>query len=270
MQLGLWLELRPSDDLSRITDRVAAMGFSSLHAHFPERCDAAFARRVNRACDSSGLDLVAVSGYANPLRPDLALMGSNVEQLASLIELLPLLDTRRVVSFSGTYGEGIGGAHLDNQGEAAWDSLRRHVDALFPFLDAVESVLVLEPFFPHVLSTPERAAAFCREFNSPYLRLVLDAPNLLPPESWGRQAELITEAVATLGPYVDVVHLKDMRLKAGALDMPGPGQGVLDYQALLGAIARAELGAPMIVEHVSLEQAAAARQYVLEQGLAVV
>lgn len=269
MQLGLWLELRPGDDLPRVTDRVAAMGYGSIHAHFPDGCDAAMARRVNRACDGSGLGLAAVSGYANPLRPELPVMGSTVAQLAGLIELLPLLDARRVVSWSGTYGEGIGGGHPDNQGEAAWEALRRHVDELFPLLDATEGVLVLEPFFAHVLSTPQRAAAFCREYNSPYLRLALDAPNLLPPERWDRQAEDIAEAVAVLAPYVAVVHLKDMRLRDGALDMPGPGQGVLDYGALLGALARAAVGAPLIVEHVGLDQAAAARQFVLGRSLAV-
>lgn len=263
MQLGLWIELRPGDDLPRIADRVAAMGYDSVQAHFPAGCDAAFARRVNRACDSGGLDLAAVSGYANPLRPDEAPMGATTAQLAALIELLPALNARRIVSWSGTYGEGIGGGHPDNQGEAAWDALQRHVDELFPLLNANEGVLVLEPYFTHVLSTAERAAAFCRAYNSPYLRLVLDAPNLLPPERWGRQAELIADMVVALAPHVGLIHLKDMRLKGGALDMPGPGQGVLDYRALLGTIARAEVGAPMVVEHVGLDQAAAARSYVL-------
>lgn len=266
MQLGLWIELRPTDDLPRITDRVAVLGFGSLQAHFPAGCDAAFARRIAAACAGSGLDLAAVSGYANPLRPELAPMGSTIKQLVALIELLPALHTRRVVSWSGTYAAGIGDDHPENQGAPAWDALHRHVDELFPLLDATEGVLVLEPFFTHILSTPARAAAFCREYNSPYLRLVLDAPNMLPPRDWARQAELIAAGVATLAPLVGLVHLKDMRLRNGELDMPAPGQGILDYQALLGAIARAELSAPLIVEHASLDQAAAARQYIRSQG----
>lgn len=265
MQLGLWLEIRPGDDLPRLTDRVAAMGFSALHAHFPAGCDAALARRLNRACDGSGLDLAAVSGYANPLRPALAPMGSTAEQLAELIELLPLLDARRVVSWSGTYGEAIGDDHPGNRGEAAWEALRRHVDELAPLLEEADGLLLLEPFFAHALNTPERAAAFCRELASPYLRLVLDPPNLLAPADWPRQAELLPAMVAALAPFVGLVHLKDMRLRDGAVDMPGPGQGALDYRALLAAIAGAELSAPLILEHVTLDQAAAARRFVLGQ-----
>lgn len=263
MHLGLWVELRPADDLGRIADRIATMGYGALHAHFPAGCDAAMARRLRRACAGSGLELAAVSGYANPLRPELAPMGATAAQLAALVGLLPSLGARRLVSWSGSFAPGIGDSHPENHGDAAWDALRRHVDALLPALDEVEGVLVLEPFFTHVLSTPGRAAALCREVGSPYVRVVLDAPNLLPPDLWPRQRELLGAMVDTLAPFVGLVHLKDMRLRDGALDMPGPGQGVLDYPALLGAIARAELGAPMVVEHVSLEQAAAARQHVL-------
>lgn len=265
MYLGLWLELRPTDDLPRIADRVATMGYGALQAHFPAGCDAVLARRVRRACDASGLQLAAVSGYANPLRPDDAPMGFTVAQLVALIELLPILGARRLVSWSGTYAAGIGAGHPDNQSDAAWDALRRHADALLPRLDGLDGVLVLEPFFAHVLSSAERATAFCRAVGSPYLRVVLDAPNLLPPERWAQQAQQIAADVAILAPHVGLIHLKDMRLRDGALELPGPGQGLLDYPAMLGAIAAAELSAPLIVEHVSLEQAAAARRFVLSQ-----
>jgi sugar phosphate isomerase/epimerase len=268
MYLGLWLELRPADDLSRIADRVAAMGYAALQAHFPAGCDAVMARRLRRACAESGLVVAAVSGYANPLRPELAPMGATTEQLAAMVELLPTVGSRRLVSWSGTYAAGIGAGHPDNGGDAAWEALRRHVDALLPLLDAVEGELLLEPFLAHVLDSPARAAAFCRAVGSPALGLVLDAPNLLPPERWGRQAEQIAALVAELTPYVGLVHLKDMRLLDGALDMPGPGQGLLDYPALMGAIADAAIGAPMIVEHVRLEQAAAARRFVLRHSRA--
>jgi sugar phosphate isomerase/epimerase len=269
MDLGLWIELRPADDLPRIADQVAALGFAALQIHFPAGCAAAFARRVARACAESGLTLAAVSGYANPLRPDTAPMGTTVAQLAALIKLLPILDCRRLVSWSGTYAEGIGEGHPDNRRPAALEALRHHVEGLLPALDAVESELILEPFFAHVLSSAERAAAFCRAIGSPYVGLVLDAPNLLPPEHWERQAPLIAQAVAILAPYVRLIHLKDMRLLDGALEMPGPGHGLLDYPALLGAIAANQLSAPWIIEHVRREQAAAARSFVLGNVVAV-
>ncbi|HMQ31941.1 MAG TPA: sugar phosphate isomerase/epimerase [Chloroflexaceae bacterium] len=266
MQLGLWLEIRPTDDLSRLADRVAAIGFSTLHAHFPDGCDEALARRLVRACATGGLGLAAVSGYANPLRPDEAPMGSTLAQLADLAALTPLLDTRRVVTWSGSFGAGLLDDHPDNHAGAGWDALRRGVDALFPVLEEAEAVLLLEPYFTHVLDSPAAVARFCEELNTPYVGAVLDPPNLLPPDTWGRQAELIPAGVAAMARHIGLVHLKDMRLRDGALELPGPGQGVLDYGAFLGAVRALGTAVPLIVEHVALEGAAAARHFVLAHG----
>lgn len=263
MQLGLWIEIRPADDLPRTLERVAAMGFAALHAHFPAGCDQALARRVARAAAGAGLFVAAISGYANPLRPDEAPMGATLGQLAGLVELMPALGAGRLVSWSGTLGPGLLDDHPDNQAPAARAALRRSVEALLPLLEAAEARLLLEPFFTHTLREPGDIAAFCAEVASPALGVVLDPPNLLPPARWPDQTELIWSAVATLAPYVGLVHLKDMDLKAGALDLPGPGRGRLDYKAFMGALRAAELSAPLIVEHVSLDQAPAARSYVL-------
>ena len=266
MQLGLWLEIPARADMGRLFDQVAAMGFSSLHAHFPEGCDLALARRLTRACASSGLTLAAVSGYANPLRPDAAPMGSTLAQLADLIELLPRLNVRRIVSWSGSFGSGLFDDHPDNHTQVGWDALCASVDELMPLLDAVEAVLLFEPYYTHVLGVPSEVVRFCTEFNSPYLGVVLDPPNMLPPGTWARQAEMIPDDVATLARHVGLVHLKDMRLRDGKLDLPGPGQGELDYPTFFAALEAAGISAPAIIEHVTLEEAPAARAFVLRQG----
>ncbi|NTU81261.1 MAG: sugar phosphate isomerase/epimerase [Chloroflexales bacterium] len=255
MQPGLWLEIRARDDLGRLLDRVAAMGFSSLHAHFPEGCDAALARRLARASAGSGLAIAAASGYANPLRPSEAPMGSTLEQLAGLIELLPGLGARRVVSWSGTFAPGLLDDHPDNHTQVGWDALRASVDELFPLLDEAEAILLLEPYFTHVLNGPEAVARLCAEVNSPYLGVVLD-----PPDTWARQAELIPAGVAAIAPYVGLVHLKDVRPHNGR-----PG-GPLDTTAFLEALSTTGISAPVIIEHVTLEQAAAARSFVLSHA----
>lgn len=265
MQLGIWIDIRPAQDVPRLFEQVAEMGFGAVQAHFPAGCDAVLARRVRRAAAGSGLEIVAVSGYANPLRPGDAPMGFTQAALADLIALLPALDTRRVVTWSGTYAASLLEEHPQNQSADAWDALRRAVDDLFPLLDANDAILVFEPFFAHVLDTPERIVAFCEEIGSPYVRVVLDPPNLLTPGMWQQQSELLPPLVAALAPYTSLIHLKDMRLRGAALDLPGPGEGILDYPAFLGAVARAEISAPLLIEHVALERAARTRRFVLEQ-----
>ncbi|PDV99687.1 sugar phosphate isomerase/epimerase family protein [Candidatus Chloroploca asiatica] len=269
MQLGIRLEIHPGDDLSRVADMIASRGFGALHAHFPEGCDRSLARRLGRACAHHGLSVDAISGYANPLRPDEAPMGSTFEQLLDLIDLLPLLDARRIVSWSGSFGPGLFDEHPDNHGELGWQALQQSVEDLFPVLDDAEAILVLDPYYTHVLSHPNEVARFCAEINSPYVRVMLDPPGMLPPENWDHQAELIPLGVRALTPYVGMIQFRDMRLKHGAFEDAPPGHGVLDYRAFVQAIQASELSVPMFISHTPLDQAAAARRFVLDYAHAV-
>ncbi|NJN19837.1 MAG: sugar phosphate isomerase/epimerase [Oscillochloris sp.] len=266
MQLGLFTTITPTEDLGRLCDRIADMGYGSIQAHFAQGCDEQLARKLVRATGEAGLSIAAISGYANPLQPEQAPMGATLVDLADLVELMPLLDTRILVSWSGTYaGELLGPDHR-NQSPAAWDALRRSVEELSPLLDQVEAILALEPYQSHTLNTAARITTFCREMNSPYLGVVLDPPNLLPPDSWGDQEAALADLCASLAPFVRLVHLKDMRLQDGKLDLPGPGRGVLNYPAFLTAMNWSDLSAPLIVEHVTIDQAEQARRFVLAQS----
>lgn len=190
-------------------------------------------------------------------------MGYTQAQLANLIELMPRLDVRRIVSWSGTFTPDLFDDYPDNHAQVGWDALRASIDELFPLLDEAEAILLLEPYATHVLRGPDDVLRLCAEVNSPYLGVLLDPPNMLPPDTWGHQAELIRAGTAALAPYVGLIHLKDMRLRAGRLDLTGPGEGVLDYQAFIGAIQSSGIVVPMIISHVTLDQAAAARRFVL-------
>jgi sugar phosphate isomerase/epimerase len=263
MMLGLWIEVRPDDDLGARFARVVTMGYSALHVHFPARCDAALARRVAGSAADYGLAISAVSGYANLLRSEQAPMGYDLAQLQELIALLPLLDTRSVVCWAGTLADDLLAAHPENHSSATYALLRNSLNQILRALDAVEAVLLIEPFFTHILGDVAALAQFFEATNSPYMGLVLDPPNLLPPPSWGQQGTVIEQMIKRLAPYIGLVHLKDMRLDGEKLELPGPGGGVLDYKTFLGALERYHINAPRIVEHVTLEEAGAARAFVL-------
>ncbi|NJM07688.1 sugar phosphate isomerase/epimerase [Candidatus Gracilibacteria bacterium] len=269
MSLGLWIEVRPSDDVTALCARVANMGYSALHVHFPARCDTALAQRVAHAAAAYSLAISAVSGYASMVRPAAAPMGYTLAQLHELIALLPLLGTRYVVCWAGTLAEDLLAEHPANRSAAAHAQLSTSLAQLLPALDVVDGVLLIEPFCSHILGNVAELAQFIEHTNSPYLGLVLDPPNLMLPQSWASQRTQIDVMVQRLAPYIGLVHLKDMRLEGDNLELPGPGGGVLDYAAFLGALERYAISAPRVVEHVSLDTAAAARAFVLGNKIGV-
>lgn len=264
MQLGFSITLGPNDHPSRVANQVAELGYNALHVHFAAGYDPALARRLASASAESGLAIVAVSGYANPLRPDDAPMGMSFEQFADLIELLPKLNTRRIICWSGTYAPGIFEAHPDNHSLAARARLREQLEALLPLLDETEALLLLAPHHRHVLHNPGVIAEFCAELNSPYLRVLLDLPNLLPPAHWLEHKAKLRTTVAQLAPYVGMLQCQDMCLRNGHADLCAPGQGLLDYPQMLRAVRDAQLIIPVVVSHTELSQAAAVRRLILD------
>ncbi|MFV9503878.1 MAG: sugar phosphate isomerase/epimerase family protein [Oscillochloridaceae bacterium umkhey_bin13] len=259
MQLGLGLHVRPDRRLGAITDQIAALGYQSIHAHFPTGCDAKLARQLARACTDSGLSILAVSGYANPLRPDDAPMGFSQHQLGDLIELMARLDCRRLISWSGSYAAAPRAGHPDNATPAAWETLYQALDELFPLLDEAEAMLLLAPQRNHVLNNAERTARFCGEFNSPYLRLLYQASNLLGPDLTATRDEQIANDIVTMARWIGQVEL-EARGDESDLLLP-------DLDLILHNVRKVDLTVPLSVAAAPLEQAGAARHAVLSHIL---
>ncbi|PDW04449.1 sugar phosphate isomerase/epimerase family protein [Candidatus Viridilinea mediisalina] len=264
MQLAFSITLGPDDHPGPLANQVAELGYNALHVHFAAGYDPALARRLASASAESGLPIVAVSGYANPLRPADAPMGMNFDQLADLIEWLPQLNTRRIICWSGSYAPGIFEAHPENQSLAARAQLREQIEDLLPLLDEAEAILLLAPHHRHVLHNPTAIAEFCAELNSPYLRILLDLPNLLPPAHWLKHSATLRQTVAQLAPYVGLLQCQDMCLRDGHADLCAPGQGLLNYPQLMRAVRAAELIVPFVVGQTELSQAAAVRRLILD------
>jgi sugar phosphate isomerase/epimerase len=242
MELGLSIELRATDKFARRLATIAGLGYQGLHVHFPDGCDKKLARTLAGVCAANGLSLLAVSGYANPLRPDEAPMGMTVAALERLIDLLPLCGARAVVSWSGTYSHDPFVSHAENQSAQAWEQVYLYLERVLPLLDAAEGVLLLEAHRHHVLADAHLINRLFMEFSSPYLGLVFDPANL---------ANLNPTTIAEYMPHTRLVHLRD----------------TLSHEAIvmtLRALDQDGVAAPLVIEQVSIQQARTARAAVIE------
>jgi sugar phosphate isomerase/epimerase len=242
MELGLSIELRATDKFARRLATIAGLGYQGLHVHFPDGCDKKLARSLASACAANGLSLFAVSGYANPLRPDEAPMGMTVAALERLIDLLPVCGARAVVTWSGTYSHDPLLNHTENQSARAWEQLYLYLERVLPLLDAAEGVLLLEAHRHHVLADAQLINRLFMEFSSPYLGLVFDPANL---------AHLNPTALVEYMPYTRLVHLRDSL-----------SQEVIGLT--LRSLEQVSIAAPVVIEQVSIQQARTARAAVLD------
>ncbi|MBQ9196187.1 MAG: sugar phosphate isomerase/epimerase [Clostridia bacterium] len=142
------------------------------------------------------------------------------------------------------------------------------LDSLRPVVRAAEeagAILAVEPVSHHIVSTPERAQRMLEAIPSDNLRIILDAVNLLSPNTVDQADAIVEDALRRLGEKIIMLHMKDYRLQPGKVAACACGTGSMRYERLL-AFAKAR-SLPMTLENTTPENAEAARLY-LERAAA--
>lgn len=153
------------------------------------------------------------------------------------------------------------------------DAFRLFIDCLRPIVRDAEdedAILAIEPVSYHIISTPERAERMLDAIGSDHLQIILDAVNLLSPDTVEQADDIIADAIRRLGDRVRVLHLKDYRpVQPGdtRLDCCACGSGRMRYERLLRFAL--ERGLPMTLENTVPDNARQARLYLesLASGL---
>ena len=267
LQLGVMLDCVDLDVLERKAAHAEAAGYTACQVSVRWEITPGEAVCAEEICRKRGLDVVAYGAYIHLLRPDdETFHGVAIPAVYNLIEAMRETRCRRIVVWSGTHGRRLGEGHPDNWTAATHEAAVAQARDLATRLRMYDGLLCLEPYYMHVLRTPEEYAAFAHEVDPDVVRVVLDPPNFVPPDDYDRFPELLPQNVAPRAPVVGLVHLKDFtRAADGSLRMPGPGQGSVDYAAFIGALRENGVTAPAIIEHIdsdSVPDMLRAREYV--------
>ena len=157
------------------------------------------------------------------------------------------------------------------------ESLQLFIDRVTPVVRYAEEVgqpFAIEPVCRHIVSTPERCQRVLEAVDSPMLRVILDAVNLLERNNRLQADAIVADAIARLGSRTDLLHMKDYitentpacekamaevantNMFDGLLSI-ACGMGELNFAPLL-ALAR-ERNIPMTLENTNPDNAEAAR-----------
>jgi sugar phosphate isomerase/epimerase len=263
---------RPEDIAQRLSQAREA-GFSLCQLNLMQT---GFTRAdliaIAEALDEYGVRPVTIGCYLNPLRPDdTHFMGVCREDLNTLLHSLEIVGARRVVMFSGSYGESLYDVNEQNASEEALAALRGFLSDVVRNTRARNYYLVLEPWRSHVLYTPQRCNALFRSLDPVTqlrVRFVLDGVSFLTHESYPDRNGRVETVCRLLGEHAGVIHLRDCVMPPdGEEMMPGPGMGTLDYPAYLQAIfEHAAPDAPAIVRNIPPAEYASVRDYLLRSS----
>ena len=245
MNLGIRLHDTAPGSLKERLSFARAQGFTCAHVALskvlpdfsmqsaPEKLTEEFARSVRQDFADTGMSCAVLGCYLNLADPD-----ETRRQKTQDIY-------RAHLHFAARIGAGVVGTETYANPDSRFpepaarseEAFRLFIEALKPvvrFAEEADAVLAVEPVWQHIISTPERALRMLEEVPSDHLQIILDAVNLIGPDTVERKDEIIENAIRLLGDRVRILHLKDFVVEGeGKIRSCACGLGSMRYDRLL-------------------------------------
>jgi len=238
MKLGIHLGIFRRNSLEELLDAAAAHGLQSIHFNFkvlgmpsmPEQLDPATCRQVVRLAAERGLEIASVSGTFNMIHPNVQTRREGLRRLETIVRAARSMNVPVVALCTGTrHPDDMWRDHPDNQSPRAWADLLDSMATALAIAERHGVVLGIEPEVANVVDSAGKARALLDHFASPQLGVIIDAANLLRPESLDHMSQVLDEAFELLGSHLVLAHAKEID-HAGRAGKAPPGRGMLDWK----------------------------------------
>ncbi len=292
MNIGIRLHDTAGTNLSEHLAAARAQGFTCVHiamskvipgfkmADAPALLTDELAETVRAELDKNGQTCVLLGCYLNLCSPDLAQHEKTVEIYKAHLRFAKKIGATLVGTETGAPNTTYSTCPECYTEEA----LQLFIDRVTPVVHYAEEVgqlFAIEPVIRHIVSTPERCERVLRAVNSPNLRVILDAVNLLSEDNVAQAKPIIADGIARLGQDVALLHMKDFipyaeewgqQLKTSVPNTDvfsnvvscACGLGDMDY-APLCSLAKVR-NIPMTLENTNPANAEAARRHLEQIG----
>ena len=223
-------------------------------------------RQIAVAARQAEFHVDAVGCYMNPLRPDdSTVTGTDLSDWTTLVTNMAMMNgVERIVCWSGTMSKTLGAPSLINSEDETFNNLFITLNGLLERVRGLPVQIILEPYTAHVLKDARACIRMAQKFPGGEVKVVLDAPNIVPALDYAERDARVQEFVAEVAPAVGLIHLKDLgRNTDGHRAFLPAGQGMLAFGPYLRAISQQVPEVPMILEQVhTVEEMRAARTFI--------
>jgi Sugar phosphate isomerases/epimerases len=283
MRLGgpLYLAFSSPEEWARLHREA---GYSAVYCPIdpqsPAARDASVVTAHIEAARVENLVIAEVGAWSNPIDPDPAKAAAALEKCRAALDLADRVGARCCVNITGSRDpEKWDGPHPENFSQETFDMIVDSTRAIIDAVNPARTCYTLEAMpwiFP---SSPDEYLALLKAIDRPgQIGVHLDPVNMInSPMRMYKNADLLRECFAKLGPYIRSCHAKDLRFGGGCsvrLEECRPGTGGVDYAVFLRELSRLEPDTPLCMEHLPGEEYPAAAEHIRavarENGLAFV
>ena len=278
MNIGIRLHDTVPGTLRQRLAFIRRQGFSCAHialskvidgfdmADAPEKLKEELASSVREDLLAEHIECAVLGCYLNLADPNEEERQRTQAIYKAHLRFAPMIGARVV----GTETYANPHSHFPQGAARSEEAFRLFIDALRPVVrwaEEADAILAVEPVYHHIISTPERAQRMLDEVPSDHLQIILDAVNLIGPDTADRAEEIVEDGIRRLGDRAMVLHMKDYVLRPNEVHSIACGTGVMRFESLLSLAKRRSL--PMTLEDTTPENAEQARLFLEKQAAAL-
>jgi sugar phosphate isomerase/epimerase len=286
-------------NLQESLKRIKACGFSTVQLDLcfkdldmstPELITKEKCHVIRDAFRDANLPICAISGYTNIIHPNPAERQKRLNYLKALLRHARDLGTPYVISETGTFNTESDWVHdPKNKTEAGYAEARRVIADLVQVAYDHGAVFLVENYVNNVIGSVNEVLRLFSDIKHPALGLLLDPTNYFTDYNINDIDGELHRIFNALSDKIKVAHAKDCKAAAnvaekhakldaaeshtfrgaGAVELPAPGLGSLNYPLYLKRLAQDHPNIPIIIEHLDEADVPRAKKFLDETLKAV-
>jgi sugar phosphate isomerase/epimerase len=240
------------DGYEGIQANLSSAGLASL----PDTVPAGVAVQFCQEARARGIRLAALSGTYNMAHPDAKVRKASRVGFKNVVSAAREMGAPVVSLCTGSRDpHDMWKFHPENDSDEAWKDLRSELEFALRVAQEAGIRLAIEPEPVNVIHDARAAKRILNEMASSHLGIVLDAANLLTPETLSSQLAVIDEATGLLGGALLLAHAKDIDASGRVV---ATGEGEVNLMAFTKALRRVGYDDALIAHGFAAEKAGVA------------
>ncbi len=239
--------------------------------------------KVRDAFRDANLPVCAISGYTNIIHPDLDERKRRVDYLKEIIRNARDLGTPYVISETGTYNtESDWVHHPKNKTEEGYEECVKVISELVQEAYDHGAVFLVENYVNNVIGSIDEVNRLFTDINHPAMGLLMDPTNYFDDSNIDHMDLTLNRIFDSVADKIKIAHAKDCKRAentvekhadldaseahtfrgAGAVELPAPGTGSLNYELYFKRLSQLYPNIPVIIEHLEEDYIPTAKNFV--------
>lgn len=247
-------------------NQLTALGFDGAQIVFKkaltDHIDFNDVRWIRR--DFPHLEIMMLGAYFNPVHPDLEVVQEGIANFKKHLEIAPKIGAMTVGTETGSLMGNPWGYVPENHHPQTLERVIQIMRDLVSTAEHHHIHIAIEGAYNHVVYDPERVAYLLEQISSPNLLVTVDLFNFLHIGNVDQSLLILDECLNRFADKITIYHLKDFVVTEGKIRQVPPGQGKLDYPAIIARIKRTTPDAYLIFEGVGENDIIPSFRYIRE------